>query len=498
MKGESDVLDVAPHSNLAPPSPEQEPIVVRSVRRTWPLPLGASDAVALMLSMVVGASVRIPLLGFREGPASIATSLLHELPYIPGFLVAMSAYGLYRRARRRMQATVFPDLGHFLHGLVAGGIVALVVSGLLHRWTAAPRLGWVEVTLMSAPAAVLLPLLRTLAAAILRQKGTVRSRVVVVGSGAVAEGVLKRLRRFPDIELLGIVDDGIERRANATGTVRRLGSLRDLPRACADHQANRVIVTFGSEHPEQLVEVLRRLPAAVTVSAVTRFYELVTWQSQIEDLHGLTLMDIPSARLGRLQRAAKRTLDIVVSTILLLALSPLLAAIALTVRCTSPGPVFFRQDRVGRGNALFRIVKFRTMTEDAHHQMHELRDRNEVDGPLFKLHIDPRVTRIGGFLRKSSLDEIPQLFNVLTGAMSLVGPRPFVPDESASIDGWAARRFEVRPGMTGLWQISGRNDLPFEELRQLDYAYVASWSLWWDLRIIWHTPSSALRGHGAY
>ena len=105
---------------------------------------------------------------------------------------------------------------------------------------------------------------------------------------------------------------------------------------------------------------------------------------------------------------------------------------------------------------------------------------------------------MGGFLRSTSLDEIPQLVNVLIGHMSLIGPRPFVPDESVGIDGWAARRFEVRPGMTGLWQISGRNDLPFEELRQLDYAYVASWSLWWDLKILWHTPGSVFRRHGAY
>jgi lipopolysaccharide/colanic/teichoic acid biosynthesis glycosyltransferase len=123
---------------------------------------------------------------------------------------------------------------------------------------------------------------------------------------------------------------------------------------------------------------------------------------------------------------------------------------------------------------------------------------NDVDGPLFKARRDPRITRVGGFLRKTSLDELPQLINVLTGEMSLVGPRPFVPGESQEINGWASRRFDVRPGMTGLWQVSGRSDLPFEELCRLDYSYVASWSLWWDLHILWQTPASVLRGHGAY
>jgi lipopolysaccharide/colanic/teichoic acid biosynthesis glycosyltransferase len=146
----------------------------------------------------------------------------------------------------------------------------------------------------------------------------------------------------------------------------------------------------------------------------------------------------------------------------------------------------------------FRICKFRTMADGADEVKIDLRDHNQVDGPLFKLHNDPRVTKVGKLLRSTSLDELPQLFNVLMGDMSLVGPRPFVPDESAGIDGWAKKRFDVRPGMTGLWQVSGRNDLPFDELRQLDYAYVASWSIWWDVKILWHTPGSVFRRHGAY
>jgi lipopolysaccharide/colanic/teichoic acid biosynthesis glycosyltransferase len=175
-----------------------------------------------------------------------------------------------------------------------------------------------------------------------------------------------------------------------------------------------------------------------------------------------------------------------------------MVVIAAAIVVSSGRPVFFRQDRVGFKGKTFRMIKFRTMEVGADDVKIDLREHNDVDGPLFKLHNDPRVTKIGRFLRSTSLDETPQLVNVLLGKMSLVGPRPFVPDESAGLDGWAARRFDVRPGMTGLWQISGRNDLPFEELRQLDYAYVASWSLWWDLKILWHTPGSVTRRHGAY
>jgi lipopolysaccharide/colanic/teichoic acid biosynthesis glycosyltransferase len=202
--------------------------------------------------------------------------------------------------------------------------------------------------------------------------------------------------------------------------------------------------------------------------------------------------------LGSLHQATKRAVDLAVSLLFVLATLPFLLIIALLIKLTSPGPVFFRQLRCGREGKPFRIFKFRTMRLGAEQERGDLEQVNDVDGPLFKMKEDPRVTRIGRILRATSLDEFPQLLNVIKGDMSLVGPRPFVIAEADRIDGWAARRFDVRPGMTGLWQVSGRNDLPFDELQRLDYAYVASWSLWWDLKIIWQTPGSVLRRRGAY
>ncbi|HXW79660.1 MAG TPA: sugar transferase, partial [Acidimicrobiales bacterium] len=330
-----------------------------------------------------------------------------------------------------------------------------------------------------------------------RAKATSRSRVLIVGSGSVAASLARRLSRGKDIRLVGYVDDD-PYRTPRTLVAPYLGTLDDLPGLCAKAHVDRVLVAFSQSPPLRVAEVLRSLPANVRVSVVPRFFELVTWQSRVEDLHGLTVMDIAPPSLDVVSRAIKRGMDLAGSALLLLALSPGLVAIAVAIKVTSPGPVFFRQARIGYKGRTFKIFKFRTMEVGADDVKVDLRDRNEVDGPLFKLRYDPRVTRVGHFLRTTSLDELPQLFNVMLGDMSLVGPRPFVPDESALIDGWAVRRFDVRPGMTGLWQVSGRNDLPFEELRQLDYAYVASWSLWWDLKILWHTPGSVLRRHGAY
>lgn len=167
------------------------------------------------------------------------------------------------------------------------------------------------------------------------------------------------------------------------------------------------------------------------------------------------------------------------------------------IKLTSPGTVFFRQERTGRNAQPFSMMKFRTMYSDAEARRHELDHLNEVDGPLFKVHNDPRVTRLGRFLRRTSLDEIPQLINVWKGDMSLVGPRPFIVAEAVLIEGWARKRFEARPGMTGLWQVSGRNELSHLELCRLDYLYVASWSFGWDMHILWQTPATMFRGRGA-
>jgi len=170
---------------------------------------------------------------------------------------------------------------------------------------------------------------------------------------------------------------------------------------------------------------------------------------------------------------------------------------AIVIKWTSPGPVFFRQTRTGRDEAPFQVLKFRTMYQDAEARKSELLHLNEVDGPLFKMVDDPRITGPGRFLRRTSLDELPQLINVWRGDMSLVGPRPFVVSEAAEIEGWARKRFEARPGMTGLWQVSGRNELSHLELCRLDYLYVASWSFWWDMQIMWRTPGSMFKGRGA-
>jgi lipopolysaccharide/colanic/teichoic acid biosynthesis glycosyltransferase len=209
------------------------------------------------------------------------------------------------------------------------------------------------------------------------------------------------------------------------------------------------------------------------------------------------MIDIAPASLSAGARFFKRSFDVIVSSVILVLLSPFFLVTAIIIKLSSPGPIFFRQVRTGRDERPFSVLKFRTMYQDAEQRKSEIQHLNEMDGPLFKVSDDPRVTRPGRFLRRTSLDELPQLINVWKGDMSLVGPRPFVVSEAAEIEGWARKRFEARPGMTGLWQVSGRNELSHLELCRLDYLYVASWSFWWDMQILWQTPATIFKGRGA-
>ena len=218
----------------------------------------------------------------------------------------------------------------------------------------------------------------------------------------------------------------------------------------------------------------------------------------IRPVSGLPLLHVEHPELDGGRKVFKGLFDRTAALAGLVLLSPLMLVVAVLIKMTSPGPVMFRQDRVGRGGREFTVMKFRTMVQDAEARKVELLESNENDGVLFKIREDPRITRVGRWLRRYSLDELPQLFNVLRGEMSLVGPRPPLPEEVAQYGGDVYRRLVVKPGLTGLWQVSGRSDLSWEESVRLDLRYVDNWTLALDLQIIWKTWSAVLRGSGAY
>jgi exopolysaccharide biosynthesis polyprenyl glycosylphosphotransferase len=420
---------------------------------------------------------------------------------LPAYVMGLTAYGVYRRERRRLFASSFPDLVSLAHGLALGGISTLVVSHLLRRVAhVSPAISLSGIVLISVPALLVIPAARALGGLLVARRGMIRSRVLILGSGTVAGSVALRIARYDDVELLGFVDDDgsfADVRPGVMG-VPRIGGIRDLPGLCRSLDVDRVVVAFSPTEAPRIADALRELDRGVRVSVVPRLFDLVTWRSTVDELHGLPLIDVAPPTLTLWHRGVKRAMDLSVAVAGVVLTLPLWIVIAGAIVLTSPGPVLFRQERMGKGGKVFDIYKFRTMKVGAETERAGLSGANEVDGPLFKIKADPRITPIGGLLRSTSLDELPQLINVLKGDMSLVGPRPFIVTESEQINGWAARRYDVRPGMTGLWQVSGRNDLSFDELRRLDYAYVSSWSLAWDLKIIWQTPASVVRRRGAY
>ncbi|WP_346538530.1 sugar transferase [Micromonospora sp. DPT] len=329
-------------------------------------------------------------------------------------------------------------------------------------------------------------------------------RVLVVGDTAHVLELVHTLRREPyaGYQVVGacIPDALLAPVPQRLSDVPVVGSLRGIPEAAAAIGADTVAVTASGE---LTAARLRRLGwqlegTGVDLVVAPALTDVAGPRIHTRPVAGLPLIHVEAPEFRGARKLVKEFVDRAAAALALLLLLPLGAAVALAIRLDSRGPVLFRQTRVGRGGREFGVLKFRTMVVNADALLDELAVRNETDGLMFKMRDDPRVTRVGRLLRKWSLDELPQLVNVLLGQMSLVGPRPPLPSEVARYDGDVARRLLVKPGMTGLWQVSGRSDLSWEDGIRLDLYYVENWSLAADLTILWKTFGAVLRGRGAY
>jgi exopolysaccharide biosynthesis polyprenyl glycosylphosphotransferase len=342
---------------------------------------------------------------------------------------------------------------------------------------------------------------RTIVRAGLHRAPELRQRTLILGSGVVAGQVVNKLQNNGQFGLVavGMVDDEV----HDVGTLDLpwLGRFNDLHTIIETQQIDRVIIAFSRASHEQLLESIRACrDAGVAIDVVPRLFEFLEGVQALDQVGGLPVLSIGAAHLTSISMAAKRTLDLAGSAIALTLLSPLMIAIAIAIKLESRGPVFFRQPRAGRSRSSFHLIKFRSMYTDAEQRKQDFENLNETgDGVMFKIRDDPRVTRVGRFIRRFSLDELPQLFNVLTGEMSLVGPRPLIfPETDALEEHWHLRRLELRPGLTGPWQIYGRSQSPFQEMVRFDYQYVAGWSLARDIEILLATLPAVLSGRGAY
>lgn len=447
----------------------------------------ALDALALVMGGTFGRLVRFDTLG----------GSIHGVAYLDVLVAAVPAWVLAMATARSYEGR-FLGVGSEEYrrvGNAAARFTALLaVVVFLFDWRVARGL-----VVVALPASMALALyFRYLARQILhrvREHGAASNRVLVIGDGASRDALVTRLRATPysGLRVVGVCQP-VARDAEGRVSVAHIGRMvRSL-------RADTLAVAHSpSVDPALLRQIAWSLEGTgVDLLVAPALTDVAGPRVNIRPISGLPLLQVTEPEFTGVRRLAKNAFDVLVAGFGLLVISPLLVSIALAIRLTSRGPAFFRQVRIGRDGKEFTMYKFRSMRVDAEALLEELRIQNDhEDHVLFKMRNDPRITRVGKYLRRFSLDELPQLFNVVLGQMSLVGPRPPLPSEVARYAHHVHRRLLVKPGLTGLWQVSGRADLDWDETVRLDLYYVENWSVALDAEIIWKTIWAVLRGSGA-
>ncbi len=335
----------------------------------------------------------------------------------------------------------------------------------------------------------------------LRQRDIGVSRVLIVGAGDVGRTVIRTVMAQPEFgyRIVALVDDHAEHSALSIGPVPAIGGTQRLPQIIAEKNIDEVIVTLSWTDHQRILEIFQLCESlGVRTRTVPDLFQLSLNRVDVEDLGGVPVIGLKVASIQGANRFVKRAMDVAIGSMMLLVAAPIMAVVTLAIKLDSRGPVIFKQKRVGVHGQEFVVFKFRSMREGADEEKVNLLEFNEMTGPLFKMREDPRITRMGRFMRRSSLDELPQLFNVLRGEMSMVGPRPHTSAEVAQYQNWQRQVLEAPPGLTGLAQVSGRSQLSFDEQCLLDIYYIENWSPALDLKILLRTVPKWLSGEGAY
>jgi exopolysaccharide biosynthesis polyprenyl glycosylphosphotransferase len=394
-------------------------------------------------------------------------------------------------------SSIAGEAGSIIASTAIAAMVAFALVSMV-RYPASSRLMFIYVW----PAAFLLGLFgRVLIRSVraqLHRAGYGVERVIVVGNNRLARMVMQMLAQQGHLgyQVVGFVDEIVR---SDFGRFRALGSINHLPTAVEQLRVDRIIVALPAAQHDKVLWVLDHCQKdGVSFSIVPDLFELRLSHLNLDTVSGIPLFDLHETSIAGWNLFVKRGLDVIGSAVLLVAFAPLLALVALVIKLDSPGPVLFHQTRFGRGGVPFTCLKFRSMRDGAEDELPKLQSLNEADGPLFKIRDDPRLTRLGRVLRRTSIDEVPQLWNVLRGEMSLVGPRPPIPSEVEHYEEWHQRRLEVVPGITGLWQVSGRSRLSFDEMVMLDIYYIENWSLGLDLQVLARTLPAVVATAGAF
>ena len=471
-------------------SQDPRPIILEpGAGATAPVAIARRDATyrrLLALADVVAVTAALLLTMTLVGPDQPDIVLLMAGPLI---VIMSKVIGIYDRDVSLVRRSTLDEAPALFQVATLYALIVWLINGLVITETNDRRellVDWLCLFLML--------LLSRTAARSLSRHITPAERCLVVGDEATCERIGTKLasRRtlhsyvvaYVPTSDLGTYDDGVS----------ALCDKSDLQAIVSRYLVDRVIIAPESADADDVLTLIRVATLLrVKVSVVPRVLEVVGSSVEFDDVEGIPLLSLRRGRLGRSSQLVKRALDLTVSGAGLVALAPAIAVVLVAIKLESRGPVLFRQRRIGREGRPFEMVKFRTMVQGAESLRNEVGHLNEAEG-LFKIANDPRMTRVGRVLRRMSLDEIPQLWKVVRGDMSLVGPRPLVAEEDSRIQGWHRRRLQLTPGMTGHWQILGSARIPLDDMMKIDYLYVTNWSIWSDVKILLRTVPYVLSG----
>jgi exopolysaccharide biosynthesis polyprenyl glycosylphosphotransferase len=466
-------------------------------RTTWLMVL--TDLLLINMALIGAYWMRYRLRWFREVgfEANLSDYLLFAIVLSALLPVVFKLDGVYRGRRGQ---SWFDQLYAIVNATAKGTIVLLALtfgfSPLVYS-----RLLFLEAAVLIVVFTGASRLVRRVAEGRLRRRGIGVDRVLIVGGGEVGRTVIRTIVARPELgyQILGLVDDNPDKGYTDIGRVRGLGGLDRLPEIIETETVDQVIITLPWMYHRKIMGVVHECERKqIEARIVPDLFQMSLSQVDVNDLGGIPLIGVRKSTISRWQRVLKRAMDVVLATLMGIVLAPLLLVISLATKLDSPGPIVFRQLRLGQSGNRFWCYKFRSMYEGAEFEQERLRDQNEAEGAFFKMKDDPRRTRVGRWLRRTSLDELPQIYNVLRGEMSMVGPRPPLPVEVEQYEAWQMQRLEVPPGITGLWQVSGRSHLSFEEACLLDIYYIENWSPLLDIKILLRTIPQVFTGDGAY
>ncbi len=455
----------------------------------------------LVLADIVGLVTAFAIVGilFRTNWELVVASLSS----LPMWVIIARVYRLYDQDEERTHHPTTDDIVGVFHLVTIGTWILFI--GVRAVGIAHPTLG--KAVVFWGTAILAIEVARAVARALSRRSPMYFQNTLILGAGDIGQRVARKLLRHPEygIRLVGFIDGQPKPRHDDLMDIPLLGGPDEILELVLTHSVERVVIAFSNDTADETLAAVRALnDADVQIDIVPRLFELVSSSVKIDTLEGLPLIELPPVRLPRSAKMMKRTVDIVGASILMLLTAPLFVVAAIAIKLDSPGPAFFRQTRLGKGQVPFTLHKFRTMQVNVDTEEHRNYIAKTMNADLaangnglYKLSRGDAVTRVGKILRKTSLDELPQLFNVLRGEMSLVGPRPCIPYEREYFKPHHFDRFLVPAGITGLWQVTARAHSTFGEALDMDVAYARGWSLGLDLRLLCRTPLAVFGGKGA-